>query len=432
VRNGLAAALAASCLVLIYIETHDVFLTALFLVASVILGVWLSCMVFFGGAAFGFLAAALSGAFFDGSHRFISAIAVISVVALGASHGTRAVAILIARQYRPLFARMLSPFFEAATYDRVFVALVFALVGASGGAVFVATVARSYAYFVGPEIDARLLESLGLISTSSLLPISGGFAGFIGGAFAARFGRAAIVCSSFIFALSLIAVLGSRVLSPYKLYEYFDGRTFVGAAMMNILLFFVILPPISAFWDWVGWEISRNLGKRLLAKVTPRSITLHILSDLIIATILLLGLTLSDVAAITGFNKWMQHYVARVPLPIDSLARLAFERPTSAEGLWITIMLFSTFLPALCHLLFVMFGILLIRTPLGWRLAMVRTILHPKRPLEVIFPVLYFSFVPLFGMVCVGAVAWFTFFVFYLLGAPISLLLYRLVHALAS
>jgi len=435
-RVGVATIATLLFLLIVEATTRDWVLVALLAGSTLILGIWLSSLTFFGGAIIGSVAAIFSGAAFDGSHRFLAGAAILSVVALGGSHGTRAVATLMTRKNRHFVTRLFGRFgTEGRTrswYEKSFPFVVFACVGATGGATFVASAARTYSYLLGPSIDVDLLDAFGFESTSLAFPLAGGLAGFIGGAFAARFGRGAVICSAFVCAFLLIAILGTHVLSNYNLYDYFGAKTLIGAAMMNILLFFILLPPINAFWDWIAWETSRAFGRNLLQQITVSRIIVHIIGGLLIGAALLIGLVVSDTLAITAFNKWMFVNTHTVPLPVDLVARAALQRPRSPEGLWISMMLFSTFLPTLCHFMFVLFGVLLIRTPEAWRVKLAGILSDPRSQIELMLPIIYFALLPLIGIVCLSCLIWLSFLVFSSLGAPVSRLLYELVHLLTG
>jgi hypothetical protein len=257
-------------------------------------------------------------------------------------------------------------------------------------------------------------------------------AGFIGGTLAAVFGPGAVVLSGFVSAVSLILILSTRVLSPFTLADYFGARTFVGAALLNILLFFVILPPLNAFWDWLAWESSRALSRRLLMNISGPKIALHIIASLVIGVSLVLGLTISAAEVITFFNQWMITHTKLVFLPIDSLASTALQRPFTPVGIWISIMLFSTLLPTLGHLTFAVFGTLIVRTPVQLRAKLIQIISEPTSSAQLMVPTLYFTFIPVFGLLVVGSLIWITLLGFVVFGIPISHVLFWIVHSIAA
>jgi len=409
----------------------DAGLAILSAIAMTTIGVWFSSMLLFGGAAIGSLAALFSGVATGGVHRFLAAIAILAIVAMGASYGTRPVASLAILRARAFFARnqsgrpltVVGPRFDAVMWTTVF-----AVVGATGGAAFIAAGARTYAYLVGPELDAALLLSLGVHSHSPWLPLAGATAGFIGGVFASRLGQGAILASGFISALLLI-LLGARVLSDFKLYEYFGFGSLIGAALVNMLLFFVILPPINAFWDWLAWEVSRLLARKLLVRVNPFKILKQTIIAAFVGLMLLIGLICSMTYAITWFNNWMLAHANTQPLPLNGLIAAMAQNPVSPEGIWITIMLLSTLLPTFFHLLFLLWGGLLIVTPQSWRMAMAAKLDQSTGPIERHWPVLlYIIYVPVIAAVAACALLYMAYLIiFSVMGASLSRMLFWLV-----
>jgi hypothetical protein len=420
----------------LYVYARDFVLLALLVVSAGILGVWLSLMCLAGGAAVGWLAAMFGAYGHDGSFRMLAAIAILAAISVGGSRGTRRVATLLSVRYREISSRYGGLFPSARVvkkFGSAFPGIVFALVEATGAAAFVSAASRTFAYIVGPEVDVLLLESLGFPSGSPALPLAGAVAGCIGGALAYFLGATSVIFSSVLAALLLAIVLSTGALSRYTLPDYFHASSFVSAAMINILLFFVILPPINAFWDWLAWGFSRWLCRKSLPAVNLKTVILQALISIVFGFIFLVGLTASATEAITIFNKWMYLHTATIPLPLDELARTTIQNPLGAEGIWITVMLFSTFLPTLCHLAFVLFSVqLVVRTPRAWRVAMAQRILEGKNTADSIFPVVYFSAIPVLGTVGVILFAWLGFEILSNLGAPISRLLYALVRWLIT
>ncbi len=139
--------------------------------------------------------------------------------------------------------------------------------------------------------------------------------------------------------------------------------------------------------------------------------------------------------AITLFNRWMYLHTETIPLPLDDLAKITIQNPLSARGAFgFTVMLFSTFLPTLCHIAFVLFqcSACCAETPKSWRLSMAQRISETKSSADSIFPVVYFSAIPIVGVIGVLALAWLTFEVLSILGAPMSKFLYMVVQRIIS
>jgi hypothetical protein len=437
-RTGTLAAILIFCaeFVFLYAYTRDFTLLTLLVISSGVLGVWLSLMCLAGGATIGWIAAIFGAFDNDGTYRMIASIAILASIALGGSRGTRRVATLLSVRYREISARYGALFPSARIvrkFGRAFPAIVFALVGATGAAAFIAAASRTFAYIIGPEIDVLLLESLGFASRSPALPLVGAIAGSIGGALAYFLGATSVIASSFLAALLLGGVLSTGALSRYTLSDYFRASSFVSAAMINVLLFFVILPPINAFWDWLAWGLSRWLCRKNLPAANVKTLAFQAVLGVFSGFVLLVGLTISATGAITVFNKWMFLHTETIPLPLDELARTTIQNPLSAEGFWITVMLFSTFLPSLCFLVFVLFSVqLVVRTPKSWRSSIAQRIVEAKTSADSILPVAYFSAIPIVGGAVVLGLAWLVFEILSILEIPISKFLYAIVRWIIS
>ena len=287
-----------------------------------------------------------------------------------------------------------------------------------------AGIARTYAALVGHEVNATLLEVLGVSITSTVFPLMGGIAGLIGGALAVRLGRGAVFLSGFVSGILVIIVVttafGGRV---------FGSKSFVSAALTEMLLFFIILPPLNALWDWLAWEASRVLGRRILLGVTPKRVAYHSIGAFIIGGLLLLGLTWSATVAIETFNQWTLHKTGSVPLPITDLVIPAVQNPLGADGIWITLMLFSTLLPTLCHFVFILFAVWILITPKAAREALATRIATATSAAALDLPAWYFTLLPVAGVAVTLFLSFLCFEMFTLLGRPLSYVLFHSVEA---
>jgi hypothetical protein len=435
VRTNIALISVVTVLLLIYAATSDILLPALYFIAVLVIGIWLASMVFFGGALFGWVAAVFSGFGGTEDHSFLGAIAILAAVALGGSTGARVAVLALMRHYQqlPLNYRRGSVWLRnERVVRRIAPGLVYSIVGAVGGGAFVAAGGRGYEYMIGPEVDIQLLKSLEITSHSQWITVAGAIAGFVGGALANILGKGAVALSGFVCSLLLIGALSSRALAAAKLSVIFGSSSLVGYALINLLLFFIILPPINALWDWLAWEGCRVLGHNLYKKISPRALILNGLWAFALGMIFLFGLTVSATWVITQFNKWMMLSTHTIPLSINDLVKAAVDSPLSVEGLWLTIMLFSTLIPSFFYFVFVVVGVLMVRTPMRWRSYIVRRIQVATTPAEVDLPVLYFMFLPLVGISVVVSITWLSVVIFARVVSPISHLLFVVVRSVAT
>jgi hypothetical protein len=177
-------------------------------------------------------------------------------------------------------------------------------------------------------------------------------------------------------------------------------------------------------WDWLSWETSRFFGRRILQQVTVREIALSTCAALAAGIVLLLGLTWSATAAIEIFNQWMLRNTGAAPLPLETLVIPTMNNPLSPNGIWITLMLFSTLVPTVCHLVFLIFGALMVITPLHLRLRLVESILSASHPKDFDLAAWYFTLLPAIGVICVSALFLLFFEIMVLAGKPISEMLF--------
>ncbi|MBL1217149.1 MAG: tetratricopeptide repeat protein [Planctomycetes bacterium] len=120
------------------------------------------------------------------------------------------------------------------------------------------------------------------------------------------------------------------------------------------VLLILVLPMTNAVFDWPSWGISRWLMRALAARqATLRRLSIHILIDLCAALVLAIGIA-AAMPVVVG--------LARVGIPVlDVLDNL--RNDPWGDGLWITLMVLSTFFPTLLHILAILASALLCRFP---------------------------------------------------------------------
>jgi hypothetical protein len=434
-RQEVSTIVLLSTLAGIYLYSDNVVMPILFFFSFLTLGIWYSTLALLGGIAVGISASLFSGLDSYGSQRFLAGIAVLAASSLGASRGTGPVAAIRARfclRTLRLSRGTVIPRKSIAVLKFILPTLISAAVGATGGAAFVAAAAYTYSSVVGSQLDSSLIQTLGFSSSSPVFPIGGALFGFVGGALVSRFGQGGFILGAAVSVLLLAIAFNGHLISTRKLYNYFETQSFVGTAMINVLLFFVFLPQLNAIWDWLAWEASRQLARRLLVKITGLGILLHVGIAAFIGSTLIIGLVCSATIIFTVFNKWMLLHTGTIPLPIDDVARAAMEHPFGAEGIWIGTMIFSTLLPTFFHLVFVVFGVLLMRTPEQLRSTIARQLTIATSPAEMHGPIFYFAFLPFLGTLFVLVAFSASCFIFARSVTPISHALYALVHWLST
>lgn len=165
------------------------------------------------------------------------------------------------------------------------------------------------------------------------------------------------------------------------------GSGFVNELAVILLIFFLVLPMINGVVDWASWWVTRRLGAHLLAAVAtsppaggfavsplgapldgarakPRSamrlagVALgHGVVDLVVATLMLLGMALTLAFGFEVYNQlaaWQGKPVFDVARHIAEAAAAPF-----TEGAWLSLMLLTTLVPTLLHL------VVVLMSPLG-------------------------------------------------------------------
>ena len=118
-----------------------------------------------------------------------------------------------------------------------------------------------------------------------------------------------------------------------------------------LLLLYLLLPLTNALFDCVSVKYSRYFSTRIAAGEGARMVSKHLLWDTALAVLFFFGLLLALPPFIDGCN-WLFSHIAPLLPPIDwrELALQARDDPWGA-GFLVTLMLLSTLIPTLLHLL---------------------------------------------------------------------------------
>lgn len=130
-----------------------------------------------------------------------------------------------------------------------------------------------------------------------------------------------------------------------------------------IYLFFIILLPfINGFVDFLSFAASRKLGSKMVIDLKLNKLSafgMYFIVDLVIAVLLLLLLIIMICFSVTVFNNLI---IKDTKLMIDlqgtnGIVTLAKNDPFGANGLWVTLMIFSTLVPTSAHLFAASYGL---------------------------------------------------------------------------
>ena len=122
--------------------------------------------------------------------------------------------------------------------------------------------------------------------------------------------------------------------------------------LYNLLLIYLLIPAVNALGDYLSWGLSRWLLYGFTQKNESRMLSIgKALTDLMAVFGFLLLLSFSLPFVLGGANSLLQWFLPAAQtidlrVYLDAAARAPF-----AQGLVVTGMLFTTFLPTLLHLL---------------------------------------------------------------------------------
>lgn len=149
-----------------------------------------------------------------------------------------------------------------------------------------------------------------------------------------------------VFAISLMAVSIGLTSD--------DGL--LNAIVLILLLFFLVLPVVNGFWDWLSWMATRRLGAHLLRHLgqgvswRERAIAVlgHGLLDLAAAVALMLSMAF--VLAL-GFEVYNELAIRQRGQPVFALGPFidAAAADPLLTGFWLTAMLGTTLVPTFLH-----------------------------------------------------------------------------------
>ena len=163
-------------------------------------------------------------------------------------------------------------------------------------------------------------------------------------AFALAFAVAVAVAVAVTFAAAVAATVALAVVSVISSYlrgYYADAQA--------VLLLYLMLPLINALFDCVSVKYSRYFSTRIAAGEGTGMVSKHLLLDAILALLFFFGLLLALPPLIDGYN-WLCSFTSLPPIHWRELALQARDDPWGT-GILVTLMLLSTLIPTLLHLL---------------------------------------------------------------------------------
>ena len=218
----------------------------------------------------------------------------------------------------------------------------FAVAGAGAGAVTVAVAGAVAFAIVAALVGAFTLAFA--VAFADAVASTFAFAFAFALAFALAFAVAVAVAVAVTFAAAVAATVALAVVSVISSYlrgYYADAQA--------VLLLYLMLPLINALFDCVSVKYSRYFSTRIAAGEGTGMVSKHLLLDAILALLFFFGLLLALPPLIDGYN-WLCSFTSLPPINWRELALQARDDPWGA-GILVTLMLLSTLIPTLLHLL---------------------------------------------------------------------------------
>ena len=248
-----------------------------------------------------------------------------------------------------LFGRLLLALVVAATFllysyyvsgnigwNAIAVAGFAAIFVAVTGAIAIAVAVAVAGAFAGAGAVAGAVAGAGAFAgagaVAGAVAVAGAGAG--AGAFAGAGAVAGAVAVVFAFAVAV-------AIFAYIFGDYTDAQT--------LILLYLLLPFINALFDCVSVKYSRYFSTRIAAGEGTGMVSMHLLWDTALALLFFFGLLLALPPLIDGYN-WLCSFTSLPPIHWRELALQARDDPWGA-GFLVTLMLLSTLIPTLLHLL---------------------------------------------------------------------------------
>ena len=219
-------------------------------------------------------------------------------------------------------------------------------------ALVVAAAFLLYSYYVSGNIGWNAIAVAGFVAIAVVgVGVGVGVGTFtvavavaVAGAVAVAFAVAFAVAGAFAGAGALAVVFAFAV--AIAISAYFSGAY---ADAQAVLLLYLMLPLINALFDCVSVKYSRYFSTRIAAGEGTGMVSKHLLLDAILALLFFFGLLLALPPFIDGYN-WLCSLTSLPPIDWRELALQARDDPWGA-GFLVTLMLLSTLIPTLLHLL---------------------------------------------------------------------------------
>ena len=182
------------------------------------------------------------------------------------------------------------------------------------------------------------------VTVAVAVAVAGAFAGAVAGAVAGAgaFAVAVAVAGAVAGAVAVVFAFAVAVaIFAYIFGDYTDAQT--------LILLYLLLPFINALFDCVSVKYSRYFSTRIAAGEGTGMVSMHLLWDTALALLFFFGLLLALPPLIDGYN-WLCSFTSLPPIHWRELALQARDDPWGA-GFLVTLMLLSTLIPTLLHLL---------------------------------------------------------------------------------
>ena len=234
-------------------------------------------------------------------------------------------------------SRLLGRLLPALVVAAVFLLYVYYASGSIGW--IAATVAVAIAIFFAAFSVLNLVGSL-------TVAVASAFANAVAGTFAFAVAAAiALVLALVGLPTVSVAIAFAVAFTIAVIWHFLEDY----ANAQALLFLYLLLPLTNALFDCISVKYSRYFSTRIAAGEGTGIVSKHLLMDGILALLFFFGLLLALPPFIDGYN-WLCSFTSLPPIDWRELALQARDDPWGT-GILVTLMLLSTLIPTLLHLL---------------------------------------------------------------------------------
>lgn len=163
--------------------------------------------------------------------------------------------------------------------------------------------------------------------------------------------------------------------------------------------FLFVIPAVNASADWISLGLTRYLATAIVVRRRSWIVFVHFVVDIGAGVALLAALAIALGVVGELYDRIAMTVVGgRLIVPVNLFGRAAAE-PLGPDGLWLTLMLVTTLIPTMAHILMGLVGIVLFATPMAWRNRMVESLAGEPAPDRIVHVAWYCTLIWPVGIV---------------------------------